>query len=91
MQRKPLASVPVPGDAPFPSQDGDDAETGDYPMDFYANDSRGPWTPRHGMHTRAPRKGGKSNLAILKRTKAKLAAQQAAAQAQQAAVPKPSA
>lgn len=22
---------------------------GDYPMDFYANDSLGPWTPRHGL------------------------------------------
>ena len=28
----------------------------DYPMDFYANDSRGPWTPRYGlMPPRRPR------------------------------------
>lgn len=26
-----------------------DFEGGDYPMDFYANDSLGPWTPRHGV------------------------------------------
>ncbi|EOR04847.1 hypothetical protein E3P92_00162 [Wallemia ichthyophaga] len=29
----------------------------DYPMDFYANDSRGPWTPRYGlMPPRRPRR-----------------------------------
>lgn len=39
---------------------------GDYPMDFYANESSGPWTPRHGM---APVKkaGGMSNRALLQR------------------------
>ncbi|KDN52597.1 hypothetical protein K437DRAFT_253999 [Tilletiaria anomala UBC 951] len=58
---------------------------GDYPMDFYANDSRGPWTPRHGMN--APRaKTGKSalNLAILKRTKARMAEQRALNQQREA-------
>lgn len=26
-----------------------DATQGDYPMDFYADNSMGSWTPRHGM------------------------------------------
>ena len=58
---------------------------GDYPMDFYANDSRGPWTPRHGHNAPRPRAAG-SNLAILKKTKAKmLAARQQQQQQQEAA------
>lgn len=78
MQRKPLSAPPSM--APNPAFTETEDLDGDYPMDFYANDSRGPWTPRHGMQVRKPRgaKSGKSNLAILKRTKARLAAQQAA-------------
>lgn len=34
---------------PEQSQGDNEKEQGDYPMDFYANDSLGPWTPRHGM------------------------------------------
>lgn len=26
-----------------------------YPMDFYANESLGPWTPNHGRNIRRPR------------------------------------
>ncbi|TIB69738.1 hypothetical protein E3Q22_00386 [Wallemia mellicola] len=37
--------------------DKDLAGDRDYPMDFYANDSRGPWTPRYGlMPPRRPRR-----------------------------------
>lgn len=39
---------------------------GDYPMDFYANESLGPWTPRHGMAP-AKKAGGMSNRALLQR------------------------
>lgn len=83
MQRKPLA-VSRAQEAQQAESSPENNDLGDYPMDFYANDSRGPWTPRHGMQVRKPRgaKGGKSNLAILKRTKAKLAAQKAATEAQ---------
>lgn len=36
----------------------------DYPMDFYANASMGPWTPRHGLG--AVKAGGRSNRALLR-------------------------
>lgn len=39
---------------------------GDYPMDFYANDSLGPWTPRHGM-AQVKKGNGISNRALLQR------------------------
>lgn len=40
-----------------------DQETKDYPMDFYANASLGPWTPRHGLGV--VKKSGRSNRALL--------------------------
>lgn len=39
-------------------------EGADYPMDFYANASLGPWTPRHGMGV--VKKAGRSNRELLK-------------------------
>lgn len=58
------AATTAPTHAQRP-RDKNDFAGGDYPMDFYANDSLGPWTPRHGM---APVKksGGASNRALLK-------------------------
>lgn len=41
-------------------------ERDDYPMDFYADKSRGPWTPRHGMGPAAKPKGAMSVRALLK-------------------------
>ena len=38
-------------------------ELNDYPMDFYANASLGPWTPRHGLG--GMRKTGRNNKALL--------------------------
>jgi 2-(3-amino-3-carboxypropyl)histidine synthase len=46
----------------YPGQ-RDREEGGDYPMDFYANASLGPWTPRHGMGV--VKKSGRSNRALL--------------------------
>ncbi|KAK4054934.1 Diphthamide biosynthesis protein 1 [Microbotryomycetes sp. JL201] len=37
---------------------------GDYPMDFYANESLGEWTPRHGLGVR--RAGGEKNRPVPK-------------------------
>lgn len=39
----------------------------DYPMDFYADGSLGPWTPRHGMGTRKGNSKGISNRELLRR------------------------
>ncbi|CAO1624736.1 unnamed protein product [Sympodiomycopsis kandeliae] len=47
-----------------------DFNGGDYPMDFYANDSLGPWTPRHGMGPKK-RVGGMSNRALLQKLQQK--------------------
>ena len=41
----------------------DDAAKHDYPMDFYANASLGPWTPRHGLGS--IRKAGRNHRALL--------------------------
>ncbi|KAN0061134.1 Diphthamide biosynthesis protein 1 [Thecaphora frezii] len=42
---------------------------GDYPMDFYADNSLGAWTPRHGMGVRKVE--GRSNRELLKRLRGK--------------------
>lgn len=42
-------------------------QEGDYPMDFYADQSRGPWTPRHGQGVRKGNANGVSNRDLLKR------------------------
>lgn len=42
-------------------------EEGDYPMDFYADGSLGPWTPRHGMGVKKGNSKGISNRDLLKR------------------------
>lgn len=42
-------------------------EQGDYPMDFYADQSRGPWTPRHGLGVRKSNANGISNRDLLKK------------------------
>ena len=34
-------------EASWLSKDDEDALDGSYPMDFYSNDSLGPWTPNH--------------------------------------------
>lgn len=47
--------------------DGPSAEEGDYPMDFYSDHSRGPWTPRHGLGVRKAANKGISNRELLKR------------------------
>lgn len=48
----------------FPGADANkEAEGRDYPMDFYANASLGPWTPRHGLGV--PKRSGRSNRALL--------------------------
>ncbi|CEH14104.1 Diphthamide biosynthesis protein [Ceraceosorus bombacis] len=57
----------------------------DYPMDFYADDSRGPWTPRHGMAVKkrsTAQKGGLSNKALLRKAAAARAQAQAQTQTQ---------
>ncbi|WFD33232.1 2-(3-amino-3-carboxypropyl)histidine synthase [Malassezia cuniculi] len=48
----------------YPGQRSEDEEGTDYPMDFYANASLGPWTPRHGMGV--VNKTGRSNRALLR-------------------------
>lgn len=45
----------------------EDAEAEDYPMDFYSDHSRGPWTPRHGMGVRKGNAKGISNRDLLRR------------------------
>ena len=52
-----LARYPASQAAP------DDAAKHDYPMDFYANASLGPWTPRHGLGS--IRKAGRNHRALL--------------------------
>ena len=48
---------------------------GDYPMDFYSDNSLGPWTPRHGMGVRKRTGAGAgSNRALLRRGGAAAAA-----------------
>jgi 2-(3-amino-3-carboxypropyl)histidine synthase len=42
-------------------------EEGDYPMDFYADQSRGAWTPRHGLGVKKGNVNGISNRDLLKR------------------------
>ncbi|PWN43761.1 hypothetical protein IE81DRAFT_334038 [Ceraceosorus guamensis] len=57
----------------------------DYPMDFYADDSRGPWTPRHGMAVKkrsTAQNGGLSNKALLRKAAAARAQAQAQTQTQ---------
>lgn len=44
-----------------------DRQDGGYPMDFYADQSSGPWTPRHGMGHRSSASRGVSNRELLKR------------------------
>ncbi|PWN28012.1 hypothetical protein BDZ90DRAFT_231779 [Jaminaea rosea] len=58
-------------------------EGGDYPMDFYADDSRGPWTPRHGRGMAARKKapGATSNRELLKARMREAQAKRAAAAA----------
>ncbi|KAI3624545.1 2-(3-amino-3-carboxypropyl)histidine synthase [Malassezia furfur] len=46
------------------SRPGEEESDRDYPMDFYANQSMGPWTPRHGLGT--VKAGGRSNRALLR-------------------------
>ncbi|WFD20196.1 2-(3-amino-3-carboxypropyl)histidine synthase [Malassezia caprae] len=41
----------------------EDHERADYPMDFYANTSLGPWTPRHGLGVL--KKSGRNHRALL--------------------------
>lgn len=66
-------------------QEGEDeqGEAGDYPMDFYADDSRGPWTPRHGRGMTARKKapGAASNRELLKARMKEAQAKRAAAAA----------
>lgn len=50
-----------------PRDNGGDTDEGDYPMDFYADQSRGPWTPRHGLGARKEASKGISNRELLKR------------------------
>lgn len=52
---------------------------GDYPMDFYADQSLGEWTPRHGMGVK--RTGGEKGRPIPKSKRAAMAAAAAAAAA----------
>lgn len=70
-------------------QEGEDeqGEAGDYPMDFYADDSRGPWTPRHGRGMTARKKapGAASNRELLKARMKEAQAKRAAAAAAAAA------
>lgn len=49
----------------FPSfrDRSEDHERADYPMDFYANASLGPWTPRHGLGVL--KKSGRNHRALL--------------------------
>ena len=49
----------------FPSfrDRSEDIDRADYPMDFYANDSLGPWTPRHGLGVL--KKSGRNHRALL--------------------------
>lgn len=42
-------------------------EEGDYPMDFYADGSLGPWTPRYGMGRKKASANGISNRELLRR------------------------
>lgn len=66
-----LGRAPLWDDAPglgrerFPGaqRDDDAPQRQDYPMDFYANASLGPWTPRHGLGVAKPR--GQSHKALL--------------------------
>lgn len=44
-----------------------DGEEADYPMDFYADNSRGQWTPRHGLGVRKTNANGMSNRDLLKK------------------------
>jgi 2-(3-amino-3-carboxypropyl)histidine synthase len=73
-----LRSSPASSLADSPSAaslDADDPnEAIDYPMDFYADDSRGPWTPRHGLGRKKQREGKTSNRDLLRRAGAARAA-----------------
>lgn len=40
---------PALGESPEQQRQRSNFVSGDYPMDFYSNNSLGPWTPRHGM------------------------------------------
>ncbi|EPQ26028.1 uncharacterized protein PFL1_06481 [Pseudozyma flocculosa PF-1] len=51
---------------------------GDYPMDFYADDSLGSWTPRHGMGVKKVGKGGNRELLKRLRNRGKAEVPQAA-------------
>lgn len=45
----------------------------DYPMDFYADDSRGQWTPRHGLGRKKKETGKMSNRDLIKGLRKKAA------------------
>ena len=47
----------------YPGARNDVVQADDYPMDFYANASLGPWTPRHGLGV--SKKSGRNNRALL--------------------------
>ena len=72
MARKPLRpALDTPASSSASAAAREREIEGDYPMDFYANNSRGPWTPRHGMNAPKARTGkGVSNLDILRRSRA---------------------
>lgn len=42
-------------------------QEGDYPMDFYADESSGQWTPRHGLGVKKANTKGVSNRDLLKK------------------------
>lgn len=65
-----LGRVPRWNDGPanlgllrYPGARNDVVQADDYPMDFYANASLGPWTPRHGLGV--SKKSGRNNRALL--------------------------
>ncbi|WFD06653.1 2-(3-amino-3-carboxypropyl)histidine synthase [Malassezia vespertilionis] len=59
-----LGMVRYPGTRPDNApEEAAEKNVSDYPMDFYANASLGPWTPRHGLGV--AKKSGRSNRALL--------------------------
>lgn len=70
MKRRQDDSPAISSEEPSTKQEErnkQDFEGGDYPMDFYADASLGPWTPRHGMGVSNKKKqGGMSNRELLK-------------------------
>ncbi|UZJ51128.1 hypothetical protein CBS101457_000448 [Exobasidium rhododendri] len=44
-----------------------DISEGDYPMDYYADQSGGQWTPRHGLGTKKANPSGLTNRELLKK------------------------